>query len=344
MRLLFAVLAALFTLTAHAQSTKLGLTELKQGDGGSTSVFYPTNADESPVTQGPFKLSWARNAPPIRGNGHLIVVSHGSGGSPWVHADLARALVARGFVVAMPQHQGDNYLDPSSPGPESWIKRPLEISRAIDLVSNDSRLSTNLSVERVGVFGGSAGGHTALSLAGGEWSPARFRDHCEQNIEVDFSSCVGFTTLLTGNWLDGVKLWVARRIISWRFSNDGIQRNFDSRVKAVVAMVPFAADFAPETLAEPKVALGLVIAAKDINQVPAFHAEAVGKACELRCEVILHLADAGHGAMLSPMPPLQQGTVSNYLLSDPPLFDRAATIPLINSRVGEFFVKHLLMQ
>jgi predicted dienelactone hydrolase len=66
------------------------------------------------------------------GNGRLIFISRGSGGSPWVHTDLARALVTRGFKVALPQHQGDNYLDDSAPGPESWIKRPIEVSRAID--------------------------------------------------------------------------------------------------------------------------------------------------------------------------------------------------------------------
>lgn len=342
--LLLAPLASLIASASHAQSANLGFTQLMQSDGGSTTVFYPTNAAESSVKQGPFDLSWAKDASPARGNGRLIVISHGSGGSPWVHTDLARALVARGFVVAMPQHHGDNYLDPSNPGPESWIKRPSEVSNAVDSVANDIRISAHLSLDRVGVFGGSAGGHTALSLAGGEWSPARFRDHCDRNIEVDFSSCVGFTTLLTGSWLDDIKVWVARRIISWRFKNDQLQRNVDPRVKAVVAMVPFAADFVPQSLADPKVALGLVIAAKDVNQVPAFHVEAIRKVCEPRCQVIMYLPEAGHGAMLSPMPPLQPGSVSSHLLSDPPTFDRKATLPLLYSHIAEFFSNTLLLQ
>jgi len=342
--LLLAALTSLLASANHAQSSNLGFTQLTQDDGGSTTVFYPTSATEAPVTQGPFELSWAKDASPARGNGRLIVISHGSGGSPWVHTDLARALVARGFVVALPQHHGDNYVDPSSPGPESWIKRPYEVSKAIDLVANDPRLSAHLSLDSVGVFGGSAGGHTALSLAGGEWSPARFRDHCDRNIEVDFSSCVGFTTLLNGNWLDRIKVWVARRIISWRFSNDTAQRYVDPRVKASVAMVPFAADFVPQSLAEPRVPLGLVIAAKDVNQIPALHVEAIRKVCEPRCQVIMYLPDAGHGAMLSPMPPLQQGSVASHLLSDPPSFDRALTLPLLHSHIAEFFNKTLLSQ
>jgi predicted dienelactone hydrolase len=258
-----------------------------------------------------------------------------------VHVDLARALVARGFVVALPQHAGDNYLDPSDPGPESWIKRPREVSLAIDRVAADARLSAALSLDAVGIFGGSAGGHTALSLAGGAWSPARFRDHCLQHIEEDFSSCVGSITLLNGGGLDGVKLWAAKRVIAWRFSDETLQRHVDPRLKAAVAMVPFAADFVPESLAQPRIALGLVIAAKDVNQIPAFHAEVIRKACVPRCQIIMDLPEAGHGAMLSPMPPLAPGSVASHLLSDPPSFDRGATLPLLQERIADFFVKAL---
>jgi predicted dienelactone hydrolase len=329
------------TSLAHAQGLQLGFAQLPQPDGGQTTVFYPTDAPEAPVQRGPFTLSLASDARPVQGNRRLVIVSHGSGGSPWVHADLARVLVQRGFVVAVPQHHGDNYLDHSEPGPVSWIKRPAEVSRAIDAVAGHTQLAALLSLDAVGVFGGSAGGHAALSLAGGRWSFSRFRDHCEQNIERDFSSCVGFATLLRGNWLDGLKLWVARRIIAWRFSDQTIQEYADPRVKAAVAMVPFAADFAPESLAQPRVALGLVIAAKDVNQIPAFHVEAVRAACQPRCEVIQHLAEAGHGAMLSPLPPLAAGSIDSYLLGDPPSFDRKAELPVLHGLVADFFARNL---
>jgi predicted dienelactone hydrolase len=222
--LIATALAALFAVHSNAQPLNLGSTQLHEADEGSTTIFYPTRASESAITIGPFQLSWARDAEPERGNGRLVVISHGSAGSPWVHVDLARTLVARGFVVAIPQHSGDNYLDSASPGPESWVKRPHEVSRAIDQIANDQRLSPILSLDSVGIFGGSAGGHTALSLAGGEWSPARFRDHCMQHIKEDFSSCVGFATLLRGDWLDGFKVWLAKRIISLRFSDNTVRR------------------------------------------------------------------------------------------------------------------------
>ncbi len=66
-----------------------------------------------------------------------------------------------------------------------------------------------LKLDKAGLFGGSAGGHTALTFAGGHWSPAQYRRHCEAHIAEDFSSCVGFTTRLRGNLLDGIKKSVA---------------------------------------------------------------------------------------------------------------------------------------
>jgi len=106
-------------------------------------------------------------------------------------------------------------------------------------------------------------------------------------------------------------------------------------------MVPFAADFDPESLRRPVVPLGLVIADQDINQVPRFHVEAVRAACEPRCEVLARLAEAGHGAMLSPLPPLEPGSVAERLLGDPPGFDRAAVLPLLHAAIAEFFVQRL---
>ena len=122
-------------------------------------MFYPTAAPDQATPRGPFTLQVAPDAPPARGNGRLVVISHGSGGAPWVHTDLARVLVQAGFVVALPEHRGDNYKDMGDAGPESWKRRPAEVSRAIDLMAADPQFGPLLSTQRVGVFGGSAGGH-----------------------------------------------------------------------------------------------------------------------------------------------------------------------------------------
>ncbi|RYF68019.1 MAG: dienelactone hydrolase, partial [Comamonadaceae bacterium] len=222
--------------TASAAHAGTGLRELPglQGDGPVT-VFYPSSNADQPVQRGPFALSLAPDGAATPGNGRLVVITHGSGGSPWVHTDLARALVASGFVVALPEHAGDNYKDPSTPGPDSWKRRPAEVSRAIDAVAQDARLGPLVNVDKVGAFGGSAGGHTTLTLAGGHWSPARFRQHCEAHIAEDFSSCVGFITRLHGNLLDGLKKAVALGVIRQRFDDATDYAYSDPRVQAAIA-------------------------------------------------------------------------------------------------------------
>ena len=336
-RLLLAAALAVFAATAEAA---VGLTEIagKEGDGVVT-VYYPSGSDAQTVKRGPFIFHLALRGAPRRGNGRLIVISHGSGGSPWVHADLARALVEEGFMVAMPAHRGDNYKDDGTPGPESWQRRPVEVSRAIDAVGQDGRFGPLLALDKVGMYGMSAGGHTALSLAGGRWSPARFRQHCESHITEDFQACVGLATRLKGNLLDGLKTTIALWVIRHRFKDATWQAHTDSRIAAVVAGVPFAADFDMTSLAAPRVPLGLVTARQDKWLLPQFHGERVLQACAV-CERLADLANGGHGALLSPLPPRLSGLLGD-LLSDPPGFDRAA-LPDIDRKIAAFFRKHLL--
>ena len=79
----------------------------------------------------------------------------------------------------------------------------------------------------------SAGGHTVLTLAGGRWSPGNYRRHCEANLAQDFQSCVGLTTRLTGVPLDGLKLRIARSVISHRYEDDELRSHTDPRIAKV---------------------------------------------------------------------------------------------------------------
>jgi len=163
-----------------------------------------------------------------------------------------------------------------------------------------------------------------------------------KNIKEDFSSCVGFSTILKKNIADNFKLALAKTIIKQNFSNSAIQEDSDKRIKASIAMVPFAADFIPESLKQPKVPLGFIIARKDINQKPEFHVLAIAKACDTNCEIILDMQEAGHGAMLSPLPPFRKNSIEELLLSDPKNFNREKMIPIINNKIVDFFERHLL--
>ena len=319
----------------------MGIVE-RDGEPGRVSftAFYPTEQTEQIRHKGPFKFPLAPNATPSHGPYPLVVISHGSGGSPWAHVDLARTLVNNGFVVVMPEHQGDNHKNFKDPGPNSWKLRPHEVSQAIDLVAEDPLLGPVTSTAQVAMYGGSAGGHTALTLAGGQWSPARFRDHCQAHIAEDFSSCVGFITRLNGGWLDGPKKQVALAVIRYRFGDNTAYSHQDPRIRAIIAAVPFAADFDLSTLVKPKMPLGLILAGQDINQIPRFHGQAVQHICET-CITIADMPRAGHGMMLSPLPPLgPTNSIAFQLLSDPPGFDRQQ-LPALHQKVADFFKQYL---
>ena len=146
-------LATVLALLGTLAQASMGLTELPglKGDGPVT-VFYASDSPAAPVVRGPFNPSLALNGRAIAGNRRLIVLSHGSGGAPWVHTDLAQALVDVGFVVALPEHRGDNYKDSSAPGPESWKQRPAEVSRAIDAVAQRGGYALILRGESVVYF------------------------------------------------------------------------------------------------------------------------------------------------------------------------------------------------
>ena len=333
-------LAALLFFLAAAAQAAVGLTELPGIDGdGPVTVFYPSSGEAKPLKRGPFAPTAAWQGAPARGNGRLVVVSHGSGGSPWTYSDLARVLVEAGFVVAMPEHSGDNYKDTSGIGPTSWRRRPTEVSRAIDAVARDSRLAPLLQLDKVGMYGMSAGGHAALSLAGGRWSPAGLKRHCEANIADDFAACVGLSTRLRGDFFDGFRIWTSLIVIGQKFSDATWVSYSDPRVRAVVAGVPYAADFDMASLATPRVPLGIVNMGGDKWLAPRFHGEAVLKACA-SCTAVANLPNGGHGALLSPLPPKLPEAAAE-LLNDPPGFDRGV-LPEVDRKIAAFFLKHLL--
>lgn len=338
-RLNMAASVVLSALVCGHANAAVGLSQIDATpQDGPITLYYPSAGAERGVQRGPFFFRMAENGAPVRGNGRLVVVSHGTSGSPWVHADLARSLVEAGFVVALPEHQGDNYKDHSD-NIGAVSRRPAEVSRAIDALGRDPRFAPLLNLDKVGVYGMSAGGHTALTMGGGHWAPTGFRDHCTAHIEDDFQFCVGVITTLDGGPLDGVKKWAAKLAIRWLFYDATVRSHDDPRVAAVVAAVPAAAMFDMGSLAVPRVPLGLVTARQDRWLVPRFHSDRVLAVCKA-CELIADLPDGGHGAPLSPLPPGLTGVLGD-LLNDPPGFDRSQ-MPGVDRKTAAFFSRHLL--
>jgi predicted dienelactone hydrolase len=306
---------------------------------GPVTVFFPTAAPAARFVRGPFSFELASDAAPLRGNGHLVVMSHGSGGSPWPQADLAIALVDAGFTVAMPEHAGDNYRDMRDVGPATWRHRPREVSQAIDAVAADARFAPLLDLRHVGVYGMSAGGLTALTLAGARWSPALLDAHCQAHLAEDFPACVGLSTALTGGLLDGMRLAVARWVIHFKLGSQTTLESWtDPRITAAVAAVPMAATIDMGSIATPRIPLGLVRAGQDEWLAPPWHIDAVRAACAA-CVLIADMPTAGHGSILSPQPP-DLPPAAARLLDDPPGFDRSSLVAVYGA-IARFFVQNL---
>jgi len=331
---------ALASLALHAAAEgSVGLTVLPGRDGnGPITVFHPSSSAAAPVQRGPFTLDLAWQGTPRPGNRRLIVFSHGSGGSPWPLADLARAFVEAGYTVALPEHRGDNYRDQKLQGPDTWALRPGEVSAAIDALHADPRFGPLLQLDQVGVYGTSAGGLTALTLAGAQWSPARFQRHCRAHLREDFPACVGLIVTLRGTLFDDVKILVAGWVYRWLFRDETLQGHADPRIRAVIASVPMAAPIDPASLAHPRAAIGLVSAGQDQWLQPRFHVEAVRAACPA-CETVADLPQAGHGSLFSPWPQPLAASLSPMLV-DPPGFDRSS-LPAVYARMVAFFQQHL---
>ena len=133
--------------------------------------------------------------------------------------DLARALVQTGFVVALPEHRGDNYKDASRPRPRQLEAAPGGSLTRYRRHRQDARWISGLKLDKVGVFGPKIhGGHTALSLAGAFGRLRAFWRIASPKFGIeDFNACVGTFTQLTGGWADGLKKFAALRAAGLAF-------------------------------------------------------------------------------------------------------------------------------
>jgi len=179
-------LAALFAagllmmlgLAAHAGD--VGFQELTIPDGTekplTIGVWYPTDAPARPQTLGSFTETVALGGAVAGERLPLVVMSHGTGAWYDEHYDTALALAHAGFVVAAVSHTGDNYRDHSQEL-QVW-KRPEQIRRLIDYMLADWVGYARIDARRIGVFGFSAGGFTALAAVGGTADLTLVQPHC----------------------------------------------------------------------------------------------------------------------------------------------------------------------
>ena len=324
---LIAALAVTAVATALRAPRPVGFETVRLPDGPGRSlamgVWYPTDARPWPTTFAGVSLMEVARDAPVAGNSlPLVVISHGNGGGLASHADLALALAAQGFVVAAPMHAGDNFADQSAVSSPDWlVNRTRELHAAIDYMLATWPSHGRIDGRRVGVYGFSAGGFTALAEIGAVPDLHLLADHCANHPE--------FVCKLLSDAHS--PLLSAQRIpLASAYAHD-------SRIRAAVIAAPgLGFTFTPAGLREVGVPVQLWSGSADTFVPTESNAGAIRNGLGERAE--LHVvAGATHLAFLTPCgligPPA--------LCRDGNGFDRKQFHASMNAEVAAFFQSKL---
>lgn len=267
-------------------------------------VMYPSNTPEKVEQMGPFRLEVGLGAEAASGKFPLVVISHGSGGSPWVYRTLAKHLASHGFIVGIPEHPGNNRNDNSQDGTVVNLKnRPRHLMQAIDYFVESEWCADRINPHAVAVIGHSMGGYTALAAAGGK--PTSFPHESPHG------------------------------------DSEPISVTADPRIRSLVLLAPASVWFRNhDALNEVDLPILLLAAEKD-DYTPHFHSQIILDGVKDRSKVEYSVIQgAGHFSFLSPFPEAMQQP-SFLPATDPPGFDRQAFHEVLNAKVLGFLNLHL---
>lgn len=257
----------------------------------------------------------------------LIVISHGTGGSSSGHSDTAGALAAAGFVVIAIEHTGDNFRDISNVGRGTHlIERPRHVSRAIDYMLGQWAHRAAIDPDRIGMLGHSAGGFTALVIAGANPDLGRRVAHCRkrpQAWDCHYLRRNGYKPENLGS----------QREVSW---------HHDPRVKAIaIAAPPLGYSFDAANMADVKLPVQLWAAGRDdiVDESPDLIRRALPVSPDFH-----GLPNAGHFSFLMPCNVSMRAVITvmqwfgtDAVCTDPAGFDRKLFHRQFNTAVTAFF-------
>jgi predicted dienelactone hydrolase len=309
--------------TEHAVGFHVARATDADGQRFPVGVWYPTQARPRPTTMlGPLLMDVAPDGPISGRNLPLVVISHGNGGGPGSHADLALALANAGYVVAAPTHTGDNYADQSAAGSLSlYSGRNRQLNATIDYMLGDWPGHDRIDPARVGAFGMSAGGFTVLTAVGAQPDLRLVAKHCAESPE--------FVCEVLGH--------ARSPLLAADTPNVGGDFLTDARIKAAVVAAPgLGFSFGSNGLANVGVPIQLWSADQDDNVPYATNAGLIRAALGPRVE-FHSVPGAGHTSFLAPCGVLKPPGICK----DPGQFDRKAFHAAMNASVVVFFDRHL---
>ena len=319
MRTFIAVAAVLVALTTPAKP--VGFQQVAVPDPGASplqvGIWYPSDALASPHQLALFTQNVAVDGQVARARLPLILISHGTGGSLSGHYDTALALAEAGFVVAALSHAGDTYSDQSRLGQVG--DRPRQVERVLDYMLGVWAAHDHIDRDRIGIFGHSAGGFTALVLLGAVPDFDRQGAYCTEHPE---------------DW--GCRMAKERHIVK----SPASAWIHDPRIKAAVLAAPaIGQSFSREGLVKVRVPIQLWRAEDDLILPHPYHAQAIRDALPEPPEYCV-VPNAGHFDFLAPCnEALAQ--IAPEICRENPGFDRTVFHRDLNATIAEFFRKHL---
>ena len=267
-------------------------------------IWYPSDAPASPQPLGPHRQTVAMGGPVAGRQLPLVVILHGVQGTFDNHYHTALALADAGFVVVGVTHTQEIRL----------VERPRHVRSVVDHMIGAWAGHDRLDPARIGVFGFSVGGFTALVAIGGVPELARVPDYCARYPD---RVCAA----LKERGLD-----VSTPASAW---------THDARIKAAVVAAPtLGFTFSADTLASIKAPIQLWRAGNDEITPHPRHAEAVYQALATKPEYHV-VPDAGHFAFIACSGEMTKRAPA--ICGDAPAFDRAAFHQKLNAAVVNFF-------
>jgi predicted dienelactone hydrolase len=284
-------------------------------------IWYPSRDPATSQRLGLFEQSVAPGGA-VAGQGlPLIVMSHGTGGSFEGHYDTALALAEAGFVVAAVTHTGDNYREQTQVG--RLENRPRHIKVLVDYMLASWPRHDTIDPSRIGMFGFSAGGFTALVAIGGTPDLSTIAPYCaahpdewscrmikERHISVS-ANTTSQSTAAT-NWVHDPRI-----------------------AAAVIASPALGYAFSAKSLSAVTVPIQLWRGDRDEILPHPNYAQTVYDRLSVKPEYHV-VPNAGHFAFLAPCSPSLAAMVPE-ICHDPENFDRTAFHREFNRAVVAFF-------
>ena len=312
MKVLLTSLAVLMLFTGAAGAGSVGFQRVTVPDSDQKpreiGIWYPADAIASAEALGLYRHTVALDAAVVGDQLPLVIILHGIQGSFASHHHTAVALADSGFVVAAITH-GDDI---------SLVERPRHVRRVLDYLLTDWPARDRLSPTRIGIYGFSVGGFTALVTVGGVPDLSRIPSYCAQ-------------------YPDRVCVMLRQRNVDT--SVPAAAWVHDSRIKAAIVAAPtLAFTFTAPALAPITVPIQLWRAANDQITPHPRAAEAIYTALPTRPAYVV-VPHAGHFAFVACSAELTKRAPAICL--DASEFDREAFHRELNAAIVTFFKTQL---